>query len=92
MPKIEFTIEGRTVECTPGTRLRDVCDREKARVPFGCRNGVCGTCEIDVLSGRENLSTPVDPERDTLASFGIPDGHRLACQAVVNGDIAVKPI
>ena len=92
MPKIEFRAEGRTVECAPGTPLRDVCDREKARVPFGCRNGVCATCEIEVLAGGQNLSPIVEPERDTIASFGIPEGHRLACQVKVLGDCAVKPI
>lgn len=92
MAKVEFVAEGRVVECTPGTSLRDICDREKARVPFGCRNGVCGTCEVIVVSGIENMSTPVDPERDTIAAFGIPHGHRLACQAKVNGDCSVKPI
>lgn len=92
MAKVEFRAESRTVECVPGTPLRDICDREKARVPFGCRNGVCGTCEIEVLSGGANLSTIVEPELDTIASFGIPEGHRLACQAKVNGDCAVKPI
>lgn len=92
MAKVDFRAEGRVVECAPGTPLRDVCDSEKARVPFGCRNGVCGTCEIEVLAGLENLSPVVEPERDTIAAFGIPAGHRLACQAKVNGDCAVKPI
>jgi ferredoxin len=92
MPKIEFRAEGRTVECEPNTLLRDVCDREKARVPFGCRNGVCATCEIEVLAGGEHLSAIVAPESETLASFGIPAGHRLACQVRVLGDCAVKPI
>ncbi|HKE01411.1 MAG TPA: 2Fe-2S iron-sulfur cluster-binding protein [Planctomycetota bacterium] len=92
MPKIELRAEGRIVECAPGTPLRDVCDREKARVPFGCRNGVCGTCEIEILAGAGNLSAIVAPEKETIDSFGIPAGHRLACQAKVLGDCALKPI
>ncbi len=92
MPQIEFRAESRTVSCAPDTPLRDVCDQEKAKVPFGCRNGVCGTCEVIILSGAENLSPIVDPEKDTLASFGIPGGHRLACQARVLGDCALQPI
>ncbi|MBL8693581.1 MAG: (2Fe-2S)-binding protein [Planctomycetes bacterium] len=92
MPKIEFRAESRTVECAPGTPLRDVCDQSKAKVPFGCRNGVCGTCEVIVMSGSENLSPVVAPEKETIESFGIPKGHRLACQVKVLGDCAVQPI
>lgn len=92
MPKVEFRAEARIVECEPGTALRDVCDREKAKIPFGCRNGVCGTCEIEVLEGGSNLSTPVEPETGTIQSYMIPEGHRLACQVKVLGDCSVKPI
>jgi ferredoxin len=92
MPKIDFRAEGRVVECDPGTPLRDVCDREKTKVPFGCRNGVCGTCEVEILEGLENLSKMVEPELGTIQAYMIPDGHRLACQAKVLGDCALKPI
>lgn len=92
MPKIEFQAEARTVECAPGASLRDVCDREKTKVPFGCRSGVCGTCEIEVVAGGEQLSPIVEPEKGTIAAYLIPAGHRLACQVKVLGDCAVKPI
>jgi ferredoxin len=51
----------------------------------------CTTCNVLVLEGAENLSPQDDDEADLLMSF--PDGgnnFRLACQAVVTGDVVVQ--
>jgi ferredoxin len=29
---------------------------EGAGIPFSCNSGVCGTCQIEVLEGEENLN------------------------------------
>ena len=52
--------------------------------------GVCGTCHVIVTDGAENLSTASDDEMDVAA--GVPGNtlqSRLACQAVVRGDVTV---
>ncbi len=49
---------------------------EEMGVPLGCENGVCGTCEIEVISGMENLSPMTEEEKD----LGMEGNRRLGCQ------------
>ncbi len=53
---------------------------EEAGVPIGCSNGVCGTCEIEVLEGMGNLSARNQEEED----LGMEGNRRLGCQCVLN--------
>lgn len=53
---------------------------EEAGVPIGCSNGVCGTCEVEVVEGMENFS-PRNQEEDDL---GMEGAMRLGCQCVLN--------
>ena len=52
---------------------------EEAGVPIGCSNGVCGTCEVEVLEGMENLSEVNEAEND----LGMEGNKRLGCQYVI---------
>lgn len=53
--------------------------------------GVCGTCHIIVKAGKENLSEPTDDEMDVVdMAPGNTVESRLACQAVVSGDVTVE--
>ena len=53
--------------------------------------GVCGTCHVIVKAGMENLSKPTDDEMDVVdAAPGCTVESRLACQAVVRGDVTVE--
>ena len=47
--------------------------------------GRCGSCAVRVLDGAENLSSPSRTENETLARRSLPDGVRLACQAMPTG-------
>ena len=49
---------------------------EEAGVPIGCSNGVCGTCEVEVLEGMKNLSEINQEEED----LGMEGNKRLGCQ------------
>lgn len=89
MAKVEFVGDEIVSEVEEGSKLVDVAKESGSSLPFGCTNGVCGTCICKVVGGKENLSEmqPV-PERQTLEMFGALDGeHRLACQCIVNGDV-----
>jgi len=52
---------------------------EEAGVPIGCSNGVCGTCEVEVLEGMENLSELNQEEED----LGMEGTKRLGCQCSI---------
>lgn len=84
---------GPTVSIAPGHTLLEV-----SRVNAIPHMSVCGgrarcsTCRTLVLTGEKNLSDPGDAELSLLAKFNAGPGVRLACQAVVNGDVEVRPL
>ena len=75
MAKIIF--EGQSREVPDGTRALDSC--EDMGMPFGCTEGVCGTCRCTVVSGMENLS-PVNVKEEDM---DLDAGERLACQCTI---------
>lgn len=56
-----------------------------APLRFGCRQGGCGTCLLEITEGEEALSPPTKMEKQTLARLKAPSGCRLACQIAVKG-------
>ena len=62
------------IEVPDGENIVDFI--EEAGVPIGCSNGVCGTCEVDIIEGMENLS-PINQEEEDL---GMEGNKRLGCQ------------
>lgn len=60
---------GQTIQVPADESLLDVLNHAGKPVPSGCREGVCGSCELSVLDG--------DPEhRDDI---GAPDGRMYPC-------------
>ncbi len=54
-------------------------------------NCACTSCHVVVRSGEENLSEIDDYEADRLdMASGVTLHSRLACQAVVHGDVVVE--
>lgn len=83
MAKIIF--EGREIEVGDGENIRDQC--EELGVPFGCFEGICGSCVIDILEGEQNL-TPITPEE---VDFEMHAKKRFACQCKLKqGLIKIK--
>jgi ferredoxin len=74
------------VEVPDGSRVKPAA--EKLGIPFGCRQGICGTCKIEVLEGSENL----DELNEQEEAMGDRDRtHRLACQcSILKGTIKIK--
>lgn len=71
-------INDQEIEIEDGEKIVDAI--EEAGVPIGCSNGVCGTCEIEVVSGMENLSELNDEEKD----LGMEGQKRLGCQCTIS--------
>lgn len=77
-------------EAAEGEKLVDVARRAGSSIPFGCTNGICGTCIVRATKGKENLSEQDSEEAMTLEMFGADDPeHRLACQCVLKGDVTL---
>ena len=60
-----------------GNQIADVC--EKHGIPFSCNSGVCGTCQIEILDGADNLGELNQEEKD----LAMDRNHRLACQCII---------
>jgi ferredoxin len=69
------------IEIEDGENILDYI--EQAGVPIGCSNGVCGTCEVEVLGGMENLSEINQEEED----LGMEGAKRLGCQCRILGGV-----
>jgi len=103
MPRYRVTFKpaGVTVEVDPvhypygqhgrAGSLLDIALTHGVQIEHACGGvGVCGTCHVLVDSGEENLSPPSDDELDVIDSVpGNALNSRLACQAVVAGDVEV---
>ena len=72
-----FTVE-------PGETLLAAALRQGIGLPYGCRNGACGSCAAQLISGAVGY-----PSGKTDALEGKPTGTCLACQAVPQTDIVL---
>lgn len=85
MPKITNVENGKSEEVKEGELIRGAV--EKIGVPFGCEEGICGTCMIDVIEGENNLSELTEQEKDLMRD----KKHRLACQCKIKkGEVKIK--
>ncbi len=94
MAKAELTLLdiNKTVMVTTGTRIIEVSEREGSGIVYGCREGDCATCIMDVVEGWENLSQPSVVEDRILRENAAGRHQRLACQAqILGGKVSVKP-
>ncbi|MEK6873040.1 MAG: 2Fe-2S iron-sulfur cluster-binding protein [Nanoarchaeota archaeon] len=66
-------------EIPDGDEIKQVCDKN-FRIPFGCEDGICGTCRIKIAEGNENLTPKNQKEEDMFS--GEPN-IRLACQCKI---------
>ena len=79
MAKIILENEGLEEELEDNKEIKDVCE-DKLNIPFGCKDGICGTCIIKVTEGNENLSEKNEKEEDLLPE---EPNKRLACQCTI---------
>jgi 2Fe-2S ferredoxin len=104
MSKVTFIIAGerRTVECDvaalpharhglPGSLL-DIALNFGIPLEHACGgNCACTTCHVLVRAGAENLSGMDDAEADRLdTAWEVGPDSRLACQAIVTGDVVCE--
>jgi len=82
-----------TVTVPVGVRVIEISEKVGSGIVYGCREGDCGTCLMEVEKGWDHLSTPSILEDKILRENMAGKHHRLACQAQVSsdGEIKVKP-
>ena len=76
---------GKKGEVEKGREIKDTC--EELGIPFGCKQGRCGTCRIKVIRGIENLFEKNEKEND----MALEEGERLTCQCrIKEGTVIIK--
>lgn len=90
MPNVTFLDDNIKADVPDGENLRTTAANNGASIAFGCEQGICGTCLIDVKEGAEHLSAVEDQERETLDAMGAEPRQRLACQCQVQGDVRIQ--
>ncbi len=72
--------------------LLDIALAHDVAIAHACEGGgVCGSCHVVVLAGEDNLSPLGDDELDAIERVtGNELASRLACRAVVAGDVTVR--
>jgi ferredoxin len=87
MAKLKFEPTGEEIELPDNSPIQEVC--EEAGVPFACTEGVCGTCVIEIKTGKENLSAQTQEEKDFLGEDC--SNERLACQCkILGGEVTIS--
>jgi CDP-4-dehydro-6-deoxyglucose reductase len=76
---------GHEFNTQPGETLLDAALRQGLNLPYGCRNGRCGTCIATLVSGSVEY-----PSGKTEALEGRPDNACLVCQAVPLSDLTLE--
>ena len=80
----KLIIDGVEHEIPDESKIDELCER--SGIPFSCNSGVCGTCQIEILEGAENLG-PLNQEEEDL---GMDENNRLSCQCVIkNGTVKI---
>ena len=83
--KVTITPSGHEFSADNGESLLEAAERHGIVLPYGCRNGLCGSCAGSLISG--SVIYPADFQ-DSLD--GQPEEHCLPCQASAASDIVIR--
>jgi ferredoxin len=92
--RVEITNDFLAINVKPGKTIQDIVEASGSALPFGCRDGECGTCIVMVESGMEFLSEKNTKEDAVCKTVGETSPKaRLACQMKIvepNGLVRLK--
>lgn len=92
--RVEIMNDFLAINVKPGKTIQDIVEASGSALPFGCRDGECGTCVVMIESGMDYMSEINDKEKAVLKTVGETNPKaRLACQMKViapNGLVRIK--
>ena len=92
--RIEIMNDFLAINVKPGKTIQDIVEASGSALPFGCRDGECGTCVVFVETGMEFLSDMTDKEKAVMKTLNESSPKaRLACQMKIakpNGMVRLK--
>ena len=92
--RVEIINDFLAINVKPGKTIQDIVEASGSALPFGCRDGECGTCVVLIESGMDFLSPMTDKEKAVMKTIGESSPKaRLACQMKIvepNGMVRIK--
>ncbi len=94
--RVEIINDFLAINVKEGSTIQDIVEASGSALPFGCRDGECGTCVVEVEQGMEFLSDVTDKEVKVLKEVCAgtsTDKSRLSCQMKIsrpNGVVRLK--
>ncbi|MCX6074837.1 MAG: 2Fe-2S iron-sulfur cluster-binding protein [Campylobacterales bacterium] len=92
--RVEIINDFLAINVHPGKTIQDIVEASGSALPFGCRDGECGTCVVMIESGMEFMSPINEKEKAVLKTLNESNPKaRLACQMKVlqpNGLVRIK--
>lgn len=88
---MKIIVNKNEIETFRGKSILDVLKEHSIAVSHECDGKcTCGTCIVEILQGFERLSPIKAPERFHLESKQCSTHQRLACQAILLGEVEVR--
>ena len=94
--RVEIINDFLAINVKPGATIQDVVEASGSALPFGCRDGQCGTCVVEIVQGMEFLSPLNEKEIKVVKEICVGKSKknaRLACQMKIdkpNGVVRIK--
>jgi len=82
--KVENISTGRTFTVAKGETVLDAAIRHGITLPYGCRSGACGSCQVTLVSGE----VLYDHTPEALET--VPAGGALPCQARPSSNLQIR--
>jgi glycine betaine catabolism B len=81
---VVFIQSKKVCQVSDGSTLLDLAERSEVHIPYGCRQGLCGTCATRVLSGTVQMDVEVG-----LTAEQKNAGYVLPCVSRAEGTVVV---
>ena len=65
--RVEIVNDFLAINVKPGSTIQDVVEASGSALPFGCRDGQCGTCLVTIEQGMEFISELNEKEKKVIA-------------------------
>jgi ferredoxin len=82
---VAYTVSGRTITCPSGTFVLDAALAAGLKLPFNCRQGLCGTCKSKLLSGQYDMH-----HQGGIRPKEIANGMFLPCCSKPLSDLVIE--
>jgi len=87
MSRVTIQPSGQQIEVAEGEAVLTAALRQHVVLPYGCRNGACGSCKGRILEGRVDYGVY---QKRVLTDEEKAQGKALFCQARPLGDLVIE--